>query len=123
MADFQKAEDGDILLQAGDLVLLTGAAAIQQAIEFELSVGLAECPYATNNGTPWIQILFLDSTTDEARKFILREVVLRVDGVIDAAIVDLVVNAQTKEWTASGTALTTEGPITFNTDGSAKNGL
>lgn len=122
MADFQKADDGDILIQNGDLVLLTGAAAIQQAIEFELSVGLAECVYATNSGTPWIQILFLDATTDEARKFILREVVLRVDGVIDATILDLVVNSQTRVWSVSGTALTTEGPITFNTDGSAKNG-
>jgi hypothetical protein len=120
MADFQLDTDGDIKLVNGDLVWVTGADAIRQAIEFELRVALGECVYATNRGTPWIQILLQIETPDEARKYILTQIVRRVPGVIDVGSIEWTTNGQTRIATVSGTATTTQGPITFNTDGTAK---
>jgi hypothetical protein len=120
VADFKRATSGDILLEGGDLVWITGAAAIQQDIEFRLNVGLGECVYDVNAGTPWIQIIFLDETTAEARRFILRSIVRNTPGVIDCEELTYSLDPQTRIATVTGRAHTIAGDVTFNVDGSAK---
>jgi hypothetical protein len=121
MADFKLGPDGDVVMEGGDFVWVTGPDAIRQSIEFELRVGLGECTYATNRGTPWFQVLFLDSTTDEARRFILRQIVKRVPGVIDCLQLVFSTDAQNRIQTITGAALTEDGEATFNIDGTPNN--
>lgn len=120
MADFKRAPSGDILLEGGDLVWITGQDAIVQDIEFRLRVGLGECVYDSAAGTPWIQILFLDDTSDEARRFILRSIVRNTPGVIECSQLEYDLNTQTRLATVTGSAQTIAGEVTFNVDGSAK---
>lgn len=119
MADFQRDAFGDVLLVGGDFVLLTGAAAIQQDIEFQLQVGLGECVYDTTKGTPWIQVLFLDDTTDDARIFILRQIVRNTPGVIECDDLTIDTDSENRIKTIAGSATTIDGDVTFNVNGTA----
>jgi len=121
MADFKRDTDGNILIENGDFVWLTGPAAIRQDIEFRLNVGLGECVYDVTKGTPWFQIIFLDSTSDDARLFILREIVRTTPGVIECSDLRLLKDAEGGIETITGSATTIDGEVRFAVDGSAIN--
>lgn len=121
MADFQRDSSGDIELVNGDFVWLTGPDAIRQDIEFRLHVAVGECVYDQAAGTPWLQVLFQESTSDLARRFILREIVRQTPGVLECSELELDVDPLAHHYTITGTAITIDGDVTFNLDGTAKN--
>ena len=120
MADFKRSASGDILVEASNFVWLSGADAIRQDIEFRLNVGLGECVYDVTKGAPWFQILFLDSTSNDARLFILREIVRTTPGVEDVSDLQLTIDAEKQIYTITGSAETINGDVRFAIDGSAK---
>ncbi len=106
--------DDDITFVNGELLTVTGQAAIGQDIEMRLKTWLEETPYNTNAGVPYLQFIFKFKNPNlDAVRFVLERVVLDTPGVITANLsVDF--NNATRVLVVTGTAQTIEGNVDFS---------
>lgn len=112
--DFLADATGDLAIVNGELAFVTGQPAIAQHIAFRLRTFLAESRYNRSEGTPWYQVIFRPATTNQARKFILMQVVLGTPGVTGCSLDDIEVDPTTRTATVSGRAATIEGDVDFS---------
>jgi hypothetical protein len=111
--DLLADNQGDMAIIDGEISFVTGQAAIAQHIAFRIRTFLGESRYNRSEGVPWYQVIFRPSTTNQARKFIITEVVLGTKGVTGCTMDDIDLDPQTRGATISGRAVTVEGEVDF----------
>lgn len=103
----------DLLIQGGDLVLVKNRDAIAQHVRMRLQTWMGESVYDENGGTPYTQVIFAAGTSDDAIRFILETRTNDTPGVTGCAI-QVVADRETRAMTATGTATTVDGDVTFS---------
>jgi len=111
--DLKIDQFGDLVIENGDFVWVTGKEAIAQQIVFRLRTALGETPYGRTIGTPWLQVLFRPGTPAESIRFILENRAAETPGVVSAEVDPLQIDTSTRVATVRGRAQTIEGEVTF----------
>lgn len=113
MADI-KMQNGDMVLENGELSFVTGQPAIGQHIEMRLLTFLGETVYDESAGLPYIQVIFVKSTPLDSVQFIIEQNILSTPGVTGITSFTLDLNALTRELSAVGRATTIDGDVDFD---------
>jgi hypothetical protein len=111
--DFKLTGNGDLAVENGDFVFVTGIEAVKQDCAMTLRTWLGESVFNRNAGVPWIQIIFERGTPVHAVQFILENVLLGVDGVTDVIELFVQLDRVTRAATITGRirALDQEFPL------------
>ena len=120
MADI-RMQNGDMVLENGELSFVTGQAAIAQHIEMRLKTFLGETVYDASAGVPFIQVIFIKSTPIDSVQFIIEQHILATPGVTGITEFELTLDATTRELSVVGRATTIEGDVDFDVSLSAQN--
>lgn len=115
--DFKVDSDGDIVIENGDFVFVTGIAAVAQDIQCELRRWFNEDAYDRAGGVPYREVIFQPSTSVQSILFILEEKIRARDGVTDVLSLNATVDraARTIAITGRVRALDQEFPIEVTT--------
>jgi len=81
MADIKLDEDGDILIEDDDLVLVEGVDAIAQDVEVRLTFFQSEWFLDTRLGVPWFQKILGQKPRLDVVKSIIRKAIMTTPGM------------------------------------------
>lgn len=112
MADI-KYSDGDMVIENGDVSIVTGQVAIGQHIEMRVLTWLGETVYDQSAGVPYLQVIFRRSTPIESVQFILEEIIGATPGVTGVTL-ELNLDRASRVLTVTGTATTIDGDVDFD---------
>lgn len=112
MADI-KFSGGDMVIENGDVSIVTGQEAIGQHIEMRLRTWLGETVYDQAAGVPYLQVIFRKSTPIESIEAIIKQQVLDTPGVTGVDLT-LTADSSSRELTVTGTATTIDGDVDFD---------
>ncbi len=110
--DLKVDDNGDLVVENDDLVLLTGLDAIIQHLKIRFRLFLGEWFLDTRVGIPWFEDILRKSPDLNVVNSLLREVITTTPGVIAITAFDLAVDSATRVLSMRFSASTTEGPIT-----------
>lgn len=103
--------DGDLLIQNGQLVFLTGAAAVAQRIQTRLRSLLGDWVFDRNVGTPWLERILTGEPRLDIARGILAQRIRDSQGVSRLLSLDLSVDRATRVLTVDFRAVTTDGEV------------
>lgn len=109
--DIALGTDGDLSISRGDLVLVTGATAIVQAVAIELQFYQGEWFLDLSAGVPYFQEVLVKNPAVEVLQTVFRDVILSVPGVSALTSLNLTTVPQTRALQVAYTATTDVGLI------------
>lgn len=111
--DLKIDNNSDLLIEGGDLTFVKNQDALAQHCQMRLATWLGESPYDRNGGTPYRQVIFAPGTSLTAIRFILENRATQTPG-ITGAVITPVLDPETRELTATGTATSIRGDVSFS---------
>lgn len=109
--DLKLDADGDIVLENGDLALVSDAEAIAQAVRGALSLVQGEWFLDVTAGVPYFESVWLRAPKESEVDAVLRSAILAVPGVLDVPQLDLDLNRSTRVCSVSFRATTDLGEL------------
>jgi len=111
--DLKVDNDGDVVIENGDFVLVTGIEAVAQDIACELRRWLGEDHFDQSGGMPYRQIIFERGTTVGAVAFIMEQKIRAREFVQDVLELNVTADRTTGKASITGRvrALDQEVPI------------
>jgi hypothetical protein len=106
-----KIANGDLLLEKGDLVLVTGRDAIAQHLSIRLRTFLGEWFLDRRVGMPYFEQILVKDPNLAAVKALYRRAILTTPGVTDLKRLELTADAVNRSLTVSFLAETKDGPV------------
>ena len=110
--DIKINQDGYLVLQNGDFVLVRNGDAVLQSLTMRLRTWLEESPYNRSAGTPYLQVVFKPGTSLQSTKFILEQISLGTQGITGIDLT-LDLDRETRVLSVTGTAQGIDGPFKF----------
>lgn len=115
MSDLQLDNDGDLLIEDGDLVMSLGIDEIDQLLRQRLKFFSAEWFLDTEAGIPYFDEVFVKNPDPVTLNTIFKDIILSSPGVIGLDEFDLKIDTVLRELRLAFRARTTEDiDITFN---------
>ena len=99
--DIALGTDGDLSISAGDIVLISGAEAIVQAIRIRLQFFKGEWFIDLNAGIPWFQDVLVKNPDVNLLYSIFRKALLETPGVLAVNALSLSLDRGTRTLTVS----------------------
>lgn len=109
MSSWALGDDGDLVVQNGSLLRVSGRDAIAQDIVCRLRFVRGEWYQNQNDGTPWFEDIFGDGFSEPVARAILSRVVRETPGVVSLDTLTLDQDASTRTLTADIAATTQDG--------------
>lgn len=117
LTDIALDDDGDLLIENGDFVLITGQDAMKQRIKIALQMYLGEYKLDSSKGVAYLPVdgtaefLFDKSLDQSTREAIVKDAILRITGVTAIIAFALDIDRSTRVATITTTVATNEGII------------
>lgn len=103
--------DGDWDFAGADFTLVSGLAAIRQAVQIALSFFKGEWYGDTSLGVPYFQDVLVKGASPQILSSVFRKAILDVPGVLDLLSLDIAVDTSTRSLSVTFTASTDLGEI------------
>jgi hypothetical protein len=107
--DLQLDTDGDLELEAGDLVLIRGAEAIIQAVNIALQFVKGEWFYDLEAGVPYFQDVLVKNPSPDLLQSTFRKAVLEVKGIESVTSLSLTLDRSTRTLSVGWSAVSDVG--------------
>jgi hypothetical protein len=97
MAIIQLIPEGDLALENGDLVIVTGPEQIRQAIQSRFRMFLGEWFLDLREGVPYFQDILIKSPDEQVIRSVFRRVLQTTPGVLEITLFELIRNREERE--------------------------
>ena len=112
--DIKLEPGGDLDFSSGDLQTIIGQDEIAQSLFIRLNLQLGEIDHAQGIGVPYVEIVFEVAPSEDLLRFAFLPTIEETPGVLSVINLDFDAVGPDRVLVARGSALTTDGPITFD---------
>lgn len=106
---------GDLMIAAGNLVLIGDGPAVAQAVGCALRMFLGEWFLDTSRGVPWFQRVLVKSPSANVLRSVFLDVILGVQGVAKVTQLNLQYSKTTRTLSVAWAAITDTGALISDT--------